>query len=274
MKVTTLAFLSPAFMMACGPVETATSPGSTSEELAHTSAALASCHSFEVDFAGCREFAGIGKVPLASARPLVPARYALAPSFDGDTTAAVIVVRGSACSGTSVDGKKSAAADVSQIGISITGAGTDPTATINNYLLWYATDLGVLNGKLTAAGVDADVDQSLLFQFIGPATPPTNGVLRLASSPPHGPPYTAQGPAVAPTAAPVPFIATWWQDGKKGSVEMRTVFPAIQFGSSTVTLTTPAGSALAALIGGTTLTFPFLDSFNAFPAAQMTVCGG
>jgi hypothetical protein len=163
---------------------------------------------------------------------------------------------------------------VSQIGISITGAGTDTTADINNYLLWYATDLGVLNGKLTAAGVDAEVDQSLLFQFITPSAPPTNGVLRLASSPPHGPPYTAQGPAVVPTAAPVPFIATWWQDGKKGSVEMRTVFPAIKFGTATMTLTTPASSALGQLIGGTTLTFPFLDSFNAFPAAHMTVCGG
>src|SRR3954454_7366347 len=185
MKVTVLAFLSPAFLMACGPVETATSPGS-SEELAQTSGALASCHSVEVDFAGCREFAGIGKVPVANARPLVPARYALAPSFDGDTTAAVIVVRGSECSGTSVDGKKSGAARVSQIGISISRTGTDTSADINNYLLWYATDLGVLNGKLTAAGVDADVDQSLLFQFTAGAP----GVLHLAASPPHGPAYT------------------------------------------------------------------------------------
>ena len=227
-----------------------------------------------MDFAGCREFAGIGKVPAANARPLVPARYALAPSFDGDATQAVIVVRGSECSSTSVDGKKPAAARASQIGISIAGPGTDPTADINNYLLWYATDLGVLNGKLTADGVDAEVDQGLVFQFITPATPPTTGVLTVATSPPHGPAYTAHGPAVVPTAAPVPFVATWWQDGKKGSVEMRTVFPAIQFGSASMTLTTPANSALGALIGGTSLTFPFLDSFNAFPAAHMEVCGG
>jgi hypothetical protein len=273
MKLTTLAFLSPAFLMACGPIETATSPGSTSEELAQTSAALTSCHSFQVDFAGCREFAGIGKVPVANARPLVPAHYALAPSFDGDTTAAVIVVRGSECSGTSIDGARPAAARVSQIGISITGAGTDQTATINNYLLWYATDLGALNGKVTAAGVESDVDQGLSFQFT-PGSPPTSGLLRVAASPLHSPAYTAQGPAVAPTAPPTSFVATWWQDGKKGSVEMRTVFPAIQFGTSTMTLTTPTGSALATLIGGTTLTFPFLDSFNAFPTAQMTVCGG
>jgi hypothetical protein len=262
-------------MVACGPVETETAPEPASAALAQASGAPASsCHAFDVDFAGCREFAGIGRVPKANARALVPSHYALAPSFDGDTTKAVIVVRASECSGTSVDGKKPAAAHVSQIGISITGAGTDTTANINNYLLWYATDLGVLNGKLTAAGVDADVDQSLLFQFITASTPPTSGVLRLAASPPHGPPYTAQGPAVVPTAAPVPFVATWWQDGKKGSVEMRTVFPAIQFGMATMTLTTPATSALGQLIGGTTLTFPFLDSFNAFPAARMAVCGG
>jgi hypothetical protein len=271
MKLVTLTFLSSVFLVACGPVETVPA-ASGSAQVGETSDALASCHGFAVDFAGCREFAGIGKVPAANARRLVPARYALAPS--GDATQAVIVVRASECSGTSIDGKKPAAARVSQIGISIAGPGTDPTADINNYLLWYATDLGGLNGKLTAAGVDADVDQSLLFQFVAATTPPTSGVLTVASSPPHGPAYTAEGPAVVPTAAPGPFVATWWQDGNKGSVEMRTVFPAIQFGGAAVTLTTAASSALGTLIGGTTLTFPLLDSFNAFPAAHMEVCGG
>lgn len=263
-------FLSPALLVACGPLETETAQDSKSATPAETTGALASCHPFDVSFAGCREFAGIGTVPAANARPLVPAHFALA---SGGGTNAVIVVRGSECSSTSVDGKKAVPARVSQIGISITGPGTDPSADINNYLLWYATDLGVLNGMLTATGVDSDVDQGLVVRFT-PGSPPTSGVLEVAASPPHAPPYVVQGPATVPPPPAVPFTATWWQDGRKGTVEMRTVFPAIQFGSATTTLTTPAGSALAHLIGGTTLTFPFLDSFNTFPAAHMEVCGG
>src|SRR5438552_2265858 len=196
MKLATFAilnpvFLSPALLVACGPIETETAYESTSAEPAQTSGALSSCHTFDVDFAGCREFAGIGTVPAANARPLVPAHFAL---VSGGGMNAVIVVRGSECSGTSIDGKKPVAARVSQIGISITGPGTDPTADINNYLLWYATDLGALNGKLTTAGVDADVDQGLVVQFT-PGTPPTSGIIEVASSPPHAPPYMVRGPA-------------------------------------------------------------------------------
>jgi hypothetical protein len=69
----------------------------------------------------------------------------------------------------------------------------------------------------------------------------------------------------------VQFIASWWADGNHGVVRARTVFPAIRFGASATTLTTPAGSELAELIGGTTLTFPILDSYNTFGSAQLQV---
>ena len=76
---------------------------------------------------------------------------------------------------------------------------------------------------------------------------------------------------VVPTAAGVPFTATWWTDGNHGTLGMRTTFPALQFGGAAMTVTTPAGSALAKLIGGTTLTFPLLNSYNAFTDATMRV---
>jgi hypothetical protein len=38
-----------------------------------------------------------------------------------------------------------------------------------------------------------------------------------------------------------------------------------------MTVTTPAGSELAQLIGGTSLGFAILDSYNAFDAAHMVV---
>jgi hypothetical protein len=274
MKIVRLAvaFLGSTVLAACGAVETETTTGSPSAEVEQTTGAV-SCDKvdtdFDVDFTGCREFVGIGNVPAANARRLVPARYTLA----GDAAHAVIVVRLSECKGTAVGGHKPVAAHVSQIGLSITGAGTDPTADINNYLLWYATDLGLLHGKLRAAGFDADVDKGLVFEFT-PTDGAGDGVLRVAASPPRGPTYEAHGSAMAPTEAPVQFIATWWQGSTGGAMVARTTFPAIQFGSAVMTLTTTATSALAKLIGGTSLTFPLLDSFNAFPAAHMTVTGG
>jgi len=248
---------------ACGPIEGTSSDRDPVESVA----GAISSRDFDVDFSGCREFAGIGSVPKANARPLVPARFALAPG--ADAASAVIVVRVSDCTGTAVDGHQPAAARVSQIGISLTGAGTDSTADINNYTLWYATNLGLLQAKLTGAGVDAEVDQGITFQLSPNSC--TSGNLKVGASPPQGPSFTACGTTSAATGSAVPFVATWWQDTNSGSVAMRTAFPAIRFGTSNMTLTTPAGSALANLIGGTTLTFPFLDSFNTFAAAHMTV---
>lgn len=256
MKMLTLGLSCTLFLAACGPVE------APPEELESTSGALSS-KDFDVDFTGCREFVGIGAVPLANARPLVPAAYVLA----GDATSATIVVRVSDCSGVAVDGKKPAAGRAAQIGLSVTK--TDSDADIDNYTLWYATNLGVLHGKLTSAGVDADLDNGIRFQFSPNSC--TSGNLSVGASPPHGPAFSACGTASTPTESPIQFIATWWQDTGHGTVAMRTIFPAIRFGTTNATLTTPAGSALAALIGGTTLSFVYLDSFNTFPSGHMTV---
>ena len=71
MKLATLAFSSPALLVvACGPVETETAPEPAAMVLAQTSGELTSCHGFDGDFTGCREFAGIGRVPAVDARPV------------------------------------------------------------------------------------------------------------------------------------------------------------------------------------------------------------
>ena len=116
------------------------------------------------------------------------------------------------------------------------------------------------------------MDQGIVFQLApGAACGTGSANLRIGASPPHGPSFTACGTATLPTAPPTTFIATWWQDVGSRSVAMRTTFPAIAFGTAHMTLTTPAGSALASLIGGTTLTFALLDSVNTFATAHMTV---
>jgi hypothetical protein len=258
------ALLSALICVACGAPDEVTPETDLHEELVsydNTSLALSS-RDFEADFTDCTEYVGIGFVPKVNARPLVPAQYALV----GDEQNALLVVRVVDCGGISVDGKKAKTAKLSQLGIML--AGGDPSADINNYTLWFATNLGALHGKLTAAGVAGDVDQ-LSFTFTPNGA--GGGAININVSPPQAPDFQASGSGIIPTSSPVPFIASWWAEGQHGTVQMRTVFPAIRFSGASVTLTTSASSDLADLIGGTSLTFPILDSYNAFNAAHMDV---
>jgi hypothetical protein len=213
---------------------------------------------FDVDFSGCAEFAGIGVVPAANARPLVPAHYTL----QGNENDAFMVVRVARCASAIVDGKAQGATTTSQIGISV--AGQDGTADINNYTLFYATDQPLLHARLQSAGLDSDNTNGISITLSGTA-------LSVASSSPHTPTFGVSGSVPGPFFPPDEFIASWWADGSNGVFRARTVFPAIQFSLSTVTLTTPAGSALAELIGATTFTFAALDSYNTFTSSHLEV---
>jgi hypothetical protein len=226
------------------------------------SRALAANTDFDVKFDQCSEYVGIGFVPAARARALVPAKYTLA----GDATNAVVVVRVTRCAAVTLDGGNAKPAHTAQIGIKITGP--NATADIDNYLLWYVTDLGELEAKMQAAGVACGNDQQLSFDFT-PAASPTPLAIDVDAA--QFPAYRLQGQAAASSAAPVPFVANWWSDGSKGTLRMHTEFPQIRFGSASVTLTTPAGSALAMLIGAQTIQFPLLDSYNEFGAVVMQV---
>ncbi len=227
------------------------------EDTGVSAAALSSPHDFDVSFDACSEFAGLGYVPAVNAQSRVPAGYTLA--VDGSN--AILVARVVSCGGVSVDGKKARRTELSQIGIMLVGP--DASASINNYTLWFDTNNPLLAAKLGAAGVDSDNGQVSYTLSSG------ENLLASASAP-HVPAHQLNGP-VTPGTEPVPFSASWWFDGRHGTVRMRTEFPAIRFGGASVTLTTPAGSALAAVIGGTSLTFAVLDSFNAFDAALMEV---
>jgi hypothetical protein len=218
---------------------------------------LAGAQDFEVSFEDCTEFAGIALVPEAQARALVPSSYTLA----GDTTSAVVVVRVVECQAVSVDGGPAQPTRLAQIGVTLVGP--DATADIDNYLLWYVTDNGQLHGRLQAAGLDS-VQDSLDYAV-------SAGSLAIEVDSPQSAAYTVSGTAIAPASAPTQFVARWWGEGRRGTVQMLTDLPDIQFGSASTLLTTDAGSELALLIGGTELTFVLLDSYNAFASAFMTV---
>jgi len=247
-----MAVVSVGLCVACGGA-----PEGEWEEAIGSETSAASSKDFDVTFQNCAEFAGIGLVPAVNARPLVPAHYSLAQIGDS----AIIVVRVASCAGSVVDGKQQGATLTSQIGISVTGQ--DETAQINNYTLDYATSVARLHARFQGAGVDADNTNGISFAL-------SSGVLAVDSSSAHTPTFAVDGSAV-PGTDPSQFIASWWADGNHGVVRSRTVFPQIRFGGSTTTLTTPAGSTLAQLIGGTTLNFPLLDSYNTFATSEMQV---
>lgn len=242
--------------LACGAAPDAPVPG-------HSQRAITASTDFDVDFAGCTEFVGIGLVPEANARPLVPAQYELLV-FGSD---AVVVVRVADCTDVSVDGKPVQPLRTSQVGISLVGP--DETADINNYTVWFATNSGQLQGRLSALGLDGALDAQLAYAFIPDGG--GNGTLDVDVTPPQAPDFLVEGTAAVPTSAPTTFVASWWAEGVHGTVQMRTEFPNIRFSQASTTLSTVAGSELAALIGGTTLTFPVLDSYNGIASAEMEV---
>jgi hypothetical protein len=217
---------------------------------------------FDVEFAECGEYVGIGYVPFERARGLVPAEYTLAR--DGDN--AVIVVRVANCDSVAVNGGNSRSARTAQIGISLAAA--EPAADIDNYLLWYVTDLGPLHAKLGAAGIKNGNDQQLAFVFEAAGG---TGPLSIDVDAPQFPAYPLEGEATPPTGDPVRFTANWWSEGRHGTVLMRSVFPQIRFSGASVTLTTSPDSELAALIGAESLQFAILDSYNEFETALMEV---
>ncbi len=240
--------------VACGDVGTGVDEG---DPIGHETAAVSN-KDFDVQFTDCTVFAGLARVSMTRARALVPAQYTL---FD-DEGSARMVVRVAKCESTVVDGHQKGTTLVSHIGIGLVGP--DTTVSLNNYTLWYATNNALLHARLTAAGVNADKSNAVSLTYVG-------GTLNVSSSSSHTPSFVVTGPAALGTGAPAPTSASWWDNGKRGAIRSRTVLPVIQFGTATTLLTTPAGSELADLIGGTTLTFPVLDSYNLFPSGTMEV---
>ena len=213
---------------------------------------------FDVDFSDCAEFAGIGLVPAAGALPYVPSGYTLA----GGAGQALVVVRVARCANAIVDGKAVGATTTSQVGITLQGP--DPSADINNYTVLYATNQATLHARYQAAGVDADKSKDISLSLV-------NGLLEASSASPQSTPFAVSGPAAPPAAPPTTFAASWWANGRHGTLQSRTSFPQIRFGGATTTLVTTPGSPLAALLGSSTFTFALLDSYNTFPSAHLEV---
>lgn len=213
----------------------------------------------QVSFNDCSEIASIATLPVAQARTVVPATFTLG----GDGTVAPFVVRVAHCNAVSVDGSAFEPGTVAQLGVGIVSP--DGTGDINNYTAWYYTTSLRLAVRLKALGIPAEWSPRLGYELTG-------STLQIDANLPAHPPFHTTSTVVEPGPGTIPFAANWWRLEGTRLTKMSTPIPAIRFGGATTTLTTPRLSALGRLFGSSTISsFPFLDSFNRFPTAPMTV---
>jgi len=224
---------------------------------------------FTVDFTNCSEFAGEGPVALAGAAPLVPSGYSIAV-VNG---MANVVIRATSCAKARLNGDFGQPTVLSQIGINIVSP--DGTGDINNFTLIYVSNNVALVAAFREAGLPAQYDPQLAYEYSGSAT--TNGTLYVAAGAPVLTPYTIYGPETAPppNSATV-FLANWWYAPRtrSGLVQMRqqTLFPQISFGTSGVTLYTSMDGVIGKLIAGNTFNdYSVLALRGVYPTAHLEV---
>jgi hypothetical protein len=220
---------------------------------------------FDVAFANCREVANVGTLPTANARPLVPAQYTL---LGDGSPLTPFVVRSVHCDSISVGQGTDAPGDLIQIGFLVVGP--DGDGDINNYAVYYDTSHARLAEALRRVGVPASnvprLSESVAVQADG------SGIYDFVVPAPFAPALEFAGPVGAPVGGPIPFVANWWSTTSGVTVKMNSTFPQLFIADNDVTLTVPAGSALAALLGTTTVTsWPVLKLYDNFPSAVMHV---
>jgi hypothetical protein len=229
--------------------------------------ASADTRAFEVQFAGCSEFVGWGPVSLAAALPLVPTGYVIAGAADGQ---AAIVVRATSCEAVSVDQSPAQSTELSQIGINLVSP--DGTGDTNNYTVIYVTNNQPLAKHFQIAGLPAVFDPQLTYEYT-PAPDGLSGELYATAAGEELPAYFLFGTETEPPPnLQQSFLANWWFTGPEGRMKQSTLFPAIEFGTATVSLFTSNVSLLGKLIGGNTDgNFSILSVRGVYPAATMTV---
>ena len=216
---------------------------------------------FSVNFSDCVESIGVGLVSTDGVRQYVPPEFILAGEGQPVTP---LVVRTARCD-ISVEGRGGGVGHIVQIGAVIVPP--DFTGDINNYTMFYYTDDLRLALRLNLAGVFAQFDPRIVYEY-------NNSSLLSVRVPLPGIPTLTLTSNVTPSPFPAgSFTANWWQKTFAGPVKMSTNVPVIFIGGADQMLTTRADGALGQLIGGSTLGFPIIQQFNTFANAQMNVSG-
>ncbi len=228
---------------------------------------------FNVSFKHCSEFVGVTPVDRAKADALVPKKFTVRNLYGIDTLSS-IVVRVASCKFVRVDGGPWKRGTVAHIGINV--GSLDGTALVNgpdsisNYTIAYASDNEELVEKLQRAGVPAEFDRNLAYEF----TPPhaQEGQLYAAITTDRTPHWFVHG-TTAGKLFETPFFANWWRSGHGYETKMATTIDSISFfNASGVSFFTARSNLIGKLIGGNKLTtFTELQVRGVFDFAEMRV---
>jgi len=219
---------------------------------------------FAVEFSNCVESIGVTLVATDKARALVPTEFHLVGEAAPVTP---LVVRTARCD-IAVGGQRPNSGSITQVGLVVVPP--DFTGDINNYTLWYYTTDAELANHLVRLGVGAQHVQNITYDYVPGAM--GNPVPVLVNVPRPGDPMFSLAGTVTRSEVPSgSFVANWWQSGRRGSVKMNTVVPAIYIGGANLTLTTDPSNELGQLIGGGSTGFAIVQQFNTFATAHMEV---
>lgn len=244
-------------LIACGAED---APDQVSRE----SAALGFGQGFVAEYVDCDEFAGVGLVPIANVLSLVPSDYTIVEPVPGQ---ALFVAQGGDCMSISVEGRFARPGIFAQIGIGVVPPLTPGQGDF--YQLAFATDHAPLASRLRALGVNARFTPRM--RYTVSAAPE----LTLEVPRPRGLAFRLQGPITLPdpNAPPQPLTVFnyYAQDRLGRNVLQQNAVTGIRFGTGTGVQLSALGKDLEAIIGGTTLSFPFFSSPEVFDRTDLQV---
>lgn len=241
--------------------------GAGAEEVGSAEAAVVS-PDFEAAYVDCDEFAGVGLAPLANVAGLVPEDYTVIEPIPG---LAIVVAQAGSCAEINVNGGFAAPGKFAQFGVGV----VPPTGTGNGnfYQLFFSTTHPVLAARLKAIGVNARFTPLLSYVI----TPASGDEANLAIGVPRplGLAFDLDGPVTLPDPAAPPNPLTtfnYWHSTKRhGNVLQQNDVTGIRFGEGSGVTLTAVGDDLEAILGSSTLTFPFFSSPEIFDQADVSV---
>ena len=226
---------------------------------------------FNVTFKDCTEFVGVTPMDRTKADALVPNTFMVARLSDTDPNKASMVVRVANRKSVSVDGGPGKRGSVAHIGINIKAPTGAPSANIDNYTVAYASDNEELVEMLQRAGVPAELDRNLTYQFKPMGN--SSGEVYAAITTERTPHWFVHGPTGKSVFGPMPFVANWWRGGHDSVTTMSTDIGSIEFfDASAVSFFTSSSNVIGKLIGGNKIeNFTELPVRGVFYRAEMEV---
>ncbi|MEO0603571.1 MAG: hypothetical protein AAF211_19180 [Myxococcota bacterium] len=223
----------------------------------------------DAEYIDCDEFAGVGLVDFHIARALVPSDYDLAPAPPGK---AIIVAQSGSCDTIRVNGAHGAPGIFAQVGIGV----VDPLGVQvdgNFYQVAFATDHFQLARTIRRAGANARFTPFMDYTITH--TGGVNADLNIFFPRPLGFAWEIAGPITLPdpydTPNPLTTFNYWAQDFLGRNNLQRNDVSNIILGDGTQVQLTAFGPILQALVGGTTLPFPFFSAPEIFDSADVTI---